>query len=172
MFMGCAMLFLRPQQHLPPFRHVLLIAIVLVYGRSAVVASSGYEEVLANSNQAPAGRLHNGTLTISVEAAMGKWYPEENDGPGLQVAAFREEGGHLSTPGPLLCVAEGTEINAIVYNRLEQPLTVAWAASWAILPILSLASSLTRSWAGSYSCTIPILSMRFASSRDIFDPWG
>ena len=42
----------------------------------------------------------------------------------FKVAAFREEGGRLSTPGPLLRVPEGTEINATVYNRLDQPLTV------------------------------------------------
>lgn len=59
---------------------------------------------------------------------MGQWYPEENDGPALQVAAFREEGGRLSTPGPLLRMREDTEINAIVYNRLDQPLTVHGAA--------------------------------------------
>jgi len=55
---------------------------------------------------------------------MGEWSPEENDGPALKVAAFREEGGRLSTPGPLLRVPEGTEIDATVYNRLDQPLTV------------------------------------------------
>ena len=55
---------------------------------------------------------------------MGEWSPEENDGPALNVAAFREEGGPLSTPGPLLRVPEGTEIDATISNHLEQPLTV------------------------------------------------
>src|SRR5262249_55188556 len=83
-----------------------------------------YEPIAANSNRAPAGRFGNGKLTIRLEAAIGEWYPEQNDGPALKVAAFREEGGRLSTPGPLLRVPEGTEIDAIVYNRLDQPLTV------------------------------------------------
>ncbi len=88
------------------------------------MARSGDETVVANSNQTPAGRLTEGQLTIRLEAAMGEWSPEESDGPALQVAAFREEGGRLSTPGPLLRVPKGTEIHATVYNRLDQPLTI------------------------------------------------
>jgi FtsP/CotA-like multicopper oxidase with cupredoxin domain len=88
------------------------------------LAEPGDERLVANSNQTPVGRLAEGQLTIRLEAAMGEWYPEENDGPALKVAAFREEGRRLSTPGPLLRVPEGTEINAAVYNRLDQPLTV------------------------------------------------
>jgi manganese oxidase len=107
-----------------PFRRVLLIAMMLVFGCPAVVASSRYEKVLPNSNESPAGRFAEGKLTLRLEAAMGEWYPEENDGPGLQVAAFREEGGLLSTPGPLIRVMEGTEIRCTVYNRLDQPLTI------------------------------------------------
>lgn len=113
-----------PQLHLPILRHVLLLAIVLVCGRSAVMASSRYEKVLPNSNQSPAGQLTDGKLTIRLEAVMGEWYPEENDGPGLQIAAFREEREPLSTPGPLIRVTEGTEIHSTVYNRLDQPLTI------------------------------------------------
>ena len=64
------------------------------------MASSGYEKVFPNSNQSPAGRLMEGELTMRLEAVMGEWYPEENDGPGLPVAAFREEGGPLSTQNP------------------------------------------------------------------------
>ncbi len=88
------------------------------------MASSRYEKVRPNSNQSPAGRLTEGKLTIRLEAVTGEWYPEENDGPGLQVAAFREEGGPLSTPGPLIRVMEGTEIHSTVLNRLDQPLTI------------------------------------------------
>jgi FtsP/CotA-like multicopper oxidase with cupredoxin domain len=65
-----------------------------------------------------------GQLTIHLEAATGEWYPEENDGPPLRVAAFREEGGSLFTPGPLIRVVEGTEIHATISNRLDQPLTI------------------------------------------------
>src|SRR6266568_9403812 len=122
--MGSAMFSFRRQLHLPTLRHVLLLAIVLVCGRSVLMASSGYETVLPNSNQSPGGRLTEGKLTIRLEAMMGEWYPEENDGPGLQVAAFRDEGRPLITPGPLIRVTEGTEIHSTVSNRLDQPLTI------------------------------------------------
>jgi manganese oxidase len=118
------MFFFRPHLHLPTLRYILLIAIVLVCGRSILMAGFGYERVLPNSNQNPAGRPMEGKLTIRLEAAMGEWFPEENDGPALPVAAFREEGGPLSTPGPLIRVLEGTVIHSTVSNRLDQPLTI------------------------------------------------
>jgi len=109
---------------LPPLLNVLVITIVLVYGSSALMANPSYEKVLSNPNQSPAGQLTQGKLTIRLEATMGEWYPEENDGPTLEIAAFREEGEPLSTPGPLIRVTEGTEIYSTVLNRLDQPLTI------------------------------------------------
>src|SRR6266852_5791558 len=105
-------------------RPILLTLTLLGCGCRILIAEPGDERLVANSNQTPAGRFAEGQLTIRLEAATGEWYPEENDGPALKVAAFREEGRPLSTPGPLLRVPEGTEINATVYNRLDQPLTV------------------------------------------------
>ncbi len=105
-------------------RPILLTLTLLGCGCRILIAEPGDERLVANSNQTPAGRFAEGQLTIRLEAATGEWYPEENDGPALKVAAFREEGRRLSTPGPLLRVPEGTEINATVYNRLDQPLTV------------------------------------------------
>src|SRR5215467_10913406 len=109
---------------LPSLFRILASLIFLASGCRLLKAESGEQRVFANSNQAPAGRLHNAQLTVRLEAAMGEWSPEENDGPALKVAAFREEGGRLSTPGPLLRVLEGTEVDATISNRLEQPLTV------------------------------------------------
>jgi manganese oxidase len=110
--------------HLSTLFRILLSLILLGSGCSLLKAESEKQRVVANSNQSPAGRLHNGQLTVRLEVAMGEWSPEENDGPALKVAAFREEGGRLSTPGPLLRVPEGTEIDATISNHLEQPLTV------------------------------------------------
>ena len=110
--------------HLSALCRILLSPMLLGCGCSVLLVQSGKQRVVANSNQAPAGRLHNGRLTIRLEAAIGKWSPEENDGPALSVAAFREEGGPLSAPGPLLRVPEGTEIDATISNHLDQPLTV------------------------------------------------
>jgi FtsP/CotA-like multicopper oxidase with cupredoxin domain len=108
----------------PALRLFLLTLTLLGCGCRILLAEPEDERLVANSNQTPAGRYGEGHLAILLEAAMGQWYPEENEGPGLTVAAFREVGGRLSTPGPLLRVPEGTEINATVYNRLDRPLTV------------------------------------------------
>ena len=110
--------------HLATAVRILISLILLCSGCSFLKAESGEQRVVANSNQVPAGHLENGRLTVGLEAAMGKWSPEENDGPALSVAAFREEGGRLSTPGPLLRVPEGTEVDVTIRNHLEQPLTL------------------------------------------------
>src|SRR5258708_18693985 len=102
----------------------ILLTLTLLGGCRVLMAEPGDERLVANSNQTPAGRFTEGQLTIRLEAAVGEWYPEENDGPALKVAAFREEGGGLSTPGPLLRVPEGTQIHVSVHNRLDQLLTL------------------------------------------------
>src|SRR5215467_9412214 len=93
---------------LPSLFRILASLIFLDSGCGLLKAESEEQRIIANSNQAPAGRIHNGQLIVRLEAAMGEWSPEENDGPALKVAAFREEGGRLLTPGPLLRVLEGT----------------------------------------------------------------
>jgi FtsP/CotA-like multicopper oxidase with cupredoxin domain len=109
-------------------RLVLLIIIIAIFSCAcaSTIAKAAETEsrIAANSNQAPAGRFEHGVLTIRLEVAMGEWYPEEAEGPALKVAAFREEGGTLSTPGPLIRVPEGTEIHATVRNQLDQALTL------------------------------------------------
>jgi manganese oxidase len=102
----------------------LVLVAQIAFGFGVSMAQSDDPLLVENFNQAPAGRLANGRLTIRLEAAMGQWSPEGKDGPALNVAAFREEGRSLSTPGPLVRVPEGTEVDAMVTNRLDLPLTV------------------------------------------------
>ena len=104
---------------------VLLIA-VLGSGCASTMAESVETgpRIAPNSNQTPAGRIEHGVQTIKLEAAMGDWYPEEAEGPAFRVAAFREVGGALSAPGPLIRVPEGTQIHVRVRNQLEGELTV------------------------------------------------
>lgn len=103
----------------------LLILTLLVSGCAATAsAATDLPAIAANNNQVPAGRLLNGVLTIQIEAAMGNWYPEENDGRAFRSAAFREAGGKLSTPGPFIRVPEGTRIHASIHNLLDQPLAI------------------------------------------------
>jgi manganese oxidase len=83
-----------------------------------LVSTSGLQEIESNDNSTPAGRLEAGLLTVSLTAAPGLWYPEEKEGPGHKVYAFGEEGGGLSTPGPMIRVPTGTEIKVTVRNRI------------------------------------------------------
>jgi FtsP/CotA-like multicopper oxidase with cupredoxin domain len=105
-------------------RLVLVALVAIGWGCSVPTKQADDPSLVANFKQTPSGRLANGRLTIRLEAAMGEWSPEGKSGPSLQVAAFREESRSLSTPGPLLRVPEGTEIDATVTNRLDLPLTV------------------------------------------------
>ena len=84
-----------------------------------LVSTSEPQEITSNDNSAAAGRLEAGVLTINLTAAPGVWYPEDKDGPGHQVYAFGEEGRGLSTPGPMLRVPAGTEIEVTVANRIS-----------------------------------------------------
>jgi len=90
-----------------------------------LASTSGLQEIGPNDNSTPAGRLEAGLLAVSLTAAPGLWYPEEKEGPGHQVYAFGEEGGGLSTPGPMIRVPTGTEIKVTVGNRIPgKPLHV------------------------------------------------
>src|SRR6476469_328244 len=78
----------------------------------------------ASDNRQSAGQLEGNTLTVRLEARNGVWYPEAQDGYGVPVAAFAEEGKSLQNPGPLIRVSSGTEVRALVRNSLDKPLTL------------------------------------------------
>ena len=75
--------------------------------------------VQANDNRTPAGSLSGDTLTLRLVVQMARWYPEEPDGPFVDVAAFAEEGKPPQIPAPLIRVPEGTVISATVRNDLS-----------------------------------------------------
>ncbi len=81
-------------------------------------AADALPEIAANTNRAPAGEWRDAVLSIALEARNGLWYPEENDGPGLEVQAFAESGKPLQIPGPLIRVPAGSEIRATVRNAI------------------------------------------------------
>ncbi len=74
----------------------------------------------ANDNLASAGRLAGGTLTVTLEARMGSWYPDKDRrATALLVAAFGEPGQAPTIPGPLIRVRSGTTIRVRLVNRLD-----------------------------------------------------
>jgi manganese oxidase len=102
--------------------HAVLLPLAVV--AAVVAATRAPEGIAANDNRRAAGSLKGGVLTIALEARTGTWRPEGSGGRTLEVAAFAEAGKSLSTPGPLLRVAVGTDVHATIRNRLDKPLTV------------------------------------------------
>jgi manganese oxidase len=82
------------------------------------------ERIAANDNRSAAGVPRDGVLELRLETRTGMWYPEAEDGPGIEVQAFAETGGPLLIPGPPVRVTEGTEIRLTLRNRLSETLVV------------------------------------------------
>jgi FtsP/CotA-like multicopper oxidase with cupredoxin domain len=80
----------------------------------------GAERIVANDNRTPAGALERGVLTVRLEARAGEWHPDGDAAPGIAIRAFAERGKPLQVPGPLIRVAEGTEIRAFLTNTFER----------------------------------------------------
>ena len=106
----------------------IVLSITGAKGAEPSTLNSGVKPPLAriatSDNRQPAGRLEGRTLTVRLEARNGVWYPEAQDGYGVPVAAFGEEGKPLQNPGPLIRVRSGTEVRALVRNSLDKPLTL------------------------------------------------
>jgi FtsP/CotA-like multicopper oxidase with cupredoxin domain len=80
--------------------------------------------VRPNDNTRPAGRLNGAELTLRLVADVGTWRPSGLAGAAVDVAAFGEDGGELSVPGPLVRVREGTAVMLTLRNALSRDLTV------------------------------------------------
>lgn len=74
--------------------------------------------IRANHNDRPAGALANGILSLHLVARTGVWHPDAEDGVGIAVQAFAEEGRALENPGPLIRVPEGTEVRVRIRNAI------------------------------------------------------
>jgi FtsP/CotA-like multicopper oxidase with cupredoxin domain len=104
-------------------------SLLLVAGHAPAQPASGPASTLpliaANDNRRAGGERTGNVLRLRLVADEGRWQPEGPDGRTLFVQAFREEGGELTTPGPLVRVAVGTEIVVSVRNNLRGRLSVA-----------------------------------------------
>ena len=106
------------------FAAVAVLAVASAAPGPSVVTSLAPDSIAPNDNRTAAGTLDNGVLTVALEARTGSWHPEGEQGRGVDVAAFAEEGKSLSTPGPLIRMPLGTQIRATIRNRLDKPLIV------------------------------------------------
>lgn len=91
--------------------------------------------VVPNDNRIPAGVLKNDTLTVDLVVKMARWYPQAEDGPSVDVAAFAEKGKEPRIPGPLIRVSEGTTVIASITNELAD--SAIWVHGLASRPATS-----------------------------------
>lgn len=94
------------------------VAAVIPTGFSGRTAGKDIPEIKASDNRLPRGRLKDGVLTIELEARVGVWYPEDRDGPSLQVQAFAEAGHSPEIPWPMIRVSEGSDISVDIRNAI------------------------------------------------------
>jgi FtsP/CotA-like multicopper oxidase with cupredoxin domain len=80
--------------------------------------------IVANRNNVAAGKMVGGTLDVHLEIRSGAWQAEAEDGPKLYIQAFGEAGQPSQIPGPMLRMAEGTQVHATVTNTLPTKATV------------------------------------------------
>jgi len=93
-------------------------AFLIFINLPAMTFAQSIAPISANDNRRPAGMLASNVLTLDVVAERGQWRPEGANGGTLSVYAFREEGGSLLIPGPLIRVPTGTEIHVSIRNAL------------------------------------------------------
>ena len=80
--------------------------------------------IAANTNQRAAGVLSKDGLTIELEIREGKFYPEDESGPSLQVFAFGERGQPPQIPGPMIRVPQGTRIHLTIHNLIARDVLI------------------------------------------------
>lgn len=84
----------------------------------ASLRKTALPEAVANDNRTAAGELKNNVLELKLEMREAVWYPEEESGGHRDAFVFAESGHAPQTPGPLIRVAQGTEIHASIRNTL------------------------------------------------------
>src|ERR1700730_1065355 len=96
--------------------------LVLVWLTAAAAAGAAANDapkiprIVTHDNTQVSGKLEDGVLTLRLEIREGEWHPDADDGPGMPIFAFAEEGKSPSIPGPMIRAPEGTRIKVSVKN--------------------------------------------------------
>lgn len=99
----------------------LLVSVGGAFPRAAYHPSAdplSAARITTNDNRRPAGALRNGKLELRLDIVDAHWFPEEETGPSVMMQAFAEDGRAPEIPGPMIRVAEGTEIHITLHNSL------------------------------------------------------
>jgi len=106
------------------YRLLCCSAVVCLLSALTFAQEQAANEIVANQNRVPAGKLEKDVLNVQLELRSGAWRPEADDGPQLFVQAFGEAGRTAQIPGPMLRMPEGTTVHATVTNKLRRKATV------------------------------------------------
>jgi FtsP/CotA-like multicopper oxidase with cupredoxin domain len=101
------------------YRLIFRSAVMCLLTALTFAQTPAANEIVANQNRTPAGKLENGVLNVQLELREGAWRPEADDGPQLFVQAFGEAGRAAQIPGPMLRMTEGTRVHVTVANKLK-----------------------------------------------------
>ena len=104
-----------------PLSAVVLLGAVLVSGSGA--PNPALSAVRPNPNLERAGVLHDGVLTVALQATQSLWWLNGANRSPMTIDAFSEPGKEPLMPGPLIRVPRGTEVHLSVRNSLPTPLT-------------------------------------------------
>ena len=107
-----------------PHLVALLGLIPIIANPRKNTAAPAPDAVIPNDNRVTAGALHNGVLTVRLEAKLGAWRPDAGVDTTATVQVFAEESGAPRIPGPLLRATQGTEVVVTIRNSLGSTLVV------------------------------------------------
>lgn len=110
-------------------RYAIAVAGLLTSFTVGTAVRHDAERIAPNDNRQSAGELHGSVLSVRLEARNGRWFPEGENGVGVETAAWAEVGKPLANPGPVIRVTAGTTVKASLHNALAKPLTVYGFAS-------------------------------------------
>lgn len=100
------------------------LSLALATASGPVRSSAAPAVVHANPNTDRAGALHDGVLTLTLEAKSSLWYLDGPSHPAMTIEAFSEPGKLPQMPAPLVRAPAGTELRLTVRNLLSRPLTL------------------------------------------------
>ena len=105
------------------------LALVSRGAAPSIAPRSELPVVRPNANTDRAGVLHDGVLTVALEAKESAWHLDGPDRPPMTIEAFSEPGKLPLLPGPLVRASAGTEIDVSVRNSLKVPLAFLFPAA-------------------------------------------
>ena len=104
-------------------------------------------EVVPNDNRTAAGVVRDGVLQVKLEVGYGVWYPDGHQASGIVVQTFSEAGQAPRIPGPLLRIATGTRVHAVIHNTLQMSTVVLHgfgAHDGVAAPVVTIAPGASR----------------------------